>query len=56
MGNRRGERKKRTEIEIGEGTIAKKVKKEKKIKIKERLRSLFYTTFRQEERRRKSKT
>ena len=43
-------------MEIGEGNIAKKVKKENKIKIKERLRSLFYTTFRREERRRKSKT
>ena len=38
-----------------EGNIAKKVKKKNKIQIKERLRSLFYTTFRREERRRKSK-
>ena len=32
--------------EIGEGNIANKVKKENKIEIKERPRSLFYTTFR----------
>ena len=55
MRDRRGERKKRTETEskrmgelareIREGNIAKKVKKEIKIQIKERPRSLFYTTF-----------
>ena len=32
-------------MEIGEGNIGKKVKKDNKIKIKERPRSLFYTTF-----------
>ena len=35
-----------------EENIAEKVKKKNKIKIKERSRSLFYTTFRREERRR----
>ena len=40
---------------IGEGNSAKKVKMENKIKIKQRLRSLFYSTFRREERRRKFK-
>ena len=42
-------------MEIGEGNIAEKVKKENKIKIKERPHSLFYTTFQREECRRKSK-
>ena len=59
------ELRKRTEIEskrmgelateIGEGNIAKKVKNENKIQIKERPGSLFHTTFQWEERRRKSK-